>query len=576
MDRQVPSSANNAIALYTRTYYSLLRSSREIKIRTLIEAHLRIQSALHVHANSTLPDLAAFIYTIQRLPAVILNGVRLVVLGLSEQAFATNGYADIEVWDEVTTPARRRRTFYNGSDTLAVYIASRSDIDDLIPMLTAFQIERDKLHNLLKRPIVLSWLETHPQHSLQTERMTQLAELSGIALDDLERLGRIWQGGLVKNLLAIAQTPVSLSLRNLAGSLTDYRRATHQWWRHVESVLAEQGLALAERPIYFVSSNTHSIANLLSGFALQHKTDLAHFIQTSAEADLQAEFAHLQGHGGTGELENFYYYSLKKLEAKQPAMIEIREQFERALGIYRVPSEHLFDVEVQVIDLARLKPQVLDPRLQLPNLADLRASQALLINIDFPLGMAAYQILSEISRNVASIRGVYIVGKAASLNGRIGDVMLPTVVHDEHSHNTYFFENCIRAGDVYPYLLHGDLLDNQKAITVLGTFLQNSDFMSVFYEEGYTDMEMEAGPYLNCVYEMLRPKRYPENEIINLTGLPFPVGLVHYASDTPLSKGKNLGHNLSYLGIDATYASSIAVLRHILQGEQAKWLNTVP
>ena len=45
-------------------------------------------------------------------------------------------------------------------------------------------------------------------------------------------------------------------------------------------------------------------------------------------------------------------------------------------------------------------------------------------------------------------------------------------------------------------------LDNQKAVTVLGTFLQNSTYMDVFYREGYTDIEMEAGPYLSAVYEM--------------------------------------------------------------------------
>jgi hypothetical protein len=35
-----------------------------------------------------------------------------------------------------------------------------------------------------------------------------------------------------------------------------------------------------------------------------------------------------------------------------------------------------------------------------------------------------------------------------------------------------------------------------------------------------------------------------------------------------MSKGKNLGaHNLSYFGMDPTYASTVAVLRRILQLE---------
>src|SRR5690606_37051193 len=122
--------------------------------------------------------------------------------------------------------------------------------------------------------------------------------------------------------------------------------------------------------------------------------------------------------------------------------------------------------------------------------------------------------------------------------------------------------------DVAPLLTYGTVLDNQKAITVRGTFLQNRDYMSVVYREGYTDVEMEAGPYLSSIYEMLRPERYPTNEIVNLHGAPFPIGILHYASDTPFSKGKNLGsQNLSYFGMDATYASADTILRAILAME---------
>ncbi|NIT58936.1 MAG: hypothetical protein GWN00_22750, partial [Aliifodinibius sp.] len=65
--------------------------------------------------------------------------------------------------------------------------------------------------------------------------------------------------------------------------------------------------------------------------------------------------------------------------------------------------------------------------------------------------------------------------------------------------------------------------------------------MDVFYREGYTDIEMEAGAYLSAVYEMFRPKRHPVDEIVNLYPIQFDLGIIHYASDTPLSKGRNLG-----------------------------------
>ncbi len=114
----------------------------------------------------------------------------------------------------------------------------------------------------------------------------------------------------------------------------------------------------------------------------------------------------------------------------------------------------------------KLKPAVMDARLRLGEEAgELTHSNALILNIDYPLGLAAYDILAEVSAHVGSVPGVYIMGKAATLNGVIGDVMISNVVHDEHSQNTYLFPNCFSAADVAPDLRYGTVLDNQKSVT---------------------------------------------------------------------------------------------------------------
>ena len=73
-------------------------------------------------------------------------------MGQSERVFCEHGYCDVEQWQQVNAPGRRRRSFFDGQKTLAVYIASRSDIDDIVPILTAYQIERAKLHQRLHNP----------------------------------------------------------------------------------------------------------------------------------------------------------------------------------------------------------------------------------------------------------------------------------------------------------------------------------------------------------------------------------------------------------------------------------------
>jgi hypothetical protein len=101
--------------------------------------------------------------------------------------------------------------------------------------------------------------------------------------------------------------------------------------------------------------------------------------------------------------------------------------------------------------------------------------------------------------------------------------------------------------------------------------LQNRPYLDFYYRENYTVVEMEAGPYLNALYEYTYPTRHPTNEHINFTKLPFDLGFLHYASDTPYTRGKNLGAiRLAYLGMDSAYATSVAIVRRIFEMELAQ------
>ena len=102
-----------------------------------------------------------------------------------------------------------------------------------------------------------------------------------------------------------------------------------------------------------------------------------------------------------------------------------------------------------------------------------------------------------------------------------------------------------------------------------GTLLQNRQFMHIFYQEGYTDIEMEVGPYLSAMYENLYPKRYPVNEIVTLfLDQSCDLGVLHYASDTPYSKRQSLlSKSLLYFGMDSTYAAAVAICRRIVGHE---------
>jgi hypothetical protein len=561
MDRTVPRTGSEEIELYIRTYYSLLRSTADVEIKTLEEVHANMGSSLHPDARSSMVDVSALLYSTLRLPACI-GQVERVVLGQSQAAFIERGVGDIETWEPVSSVARRRRSFFDGQDTLAVYIASRSDIDDMMPLLTALQIEWNKLHQIFHGGLIRAFLDDPIDNE---EGMGILAHGLGVSLEDVERLRRVWGDRFWERLLAIADRKKRFRVSLLGGSLNDYRRAVQIWWDRAEMKCGK----MFERPVYFVSSNTHSLVNLITSFPLRHKSELLEYLGCDECEDLRLEWEDIKAQEVPSSEENFLYYLYKKFAAGEEGakLDKARIKDEADVGLVYVDSDFSFDVDIQVLALNDLKPEWLDPRLQRDDLGVLANSDALIVNIDYPLGMAAYLILSYLATRVGALQGVYITGKAATLNGVIGDVMIPSVVHDEQSQNTYLFDNCFRAVDVGD-LVYGSKLDNQKAVSVRGTYLQTPRYMDVFYREGYTDIEMEAGPYLSAIYELARPKGYPNNELVNLYGLPFDLGILHYASDTPLSKGKNLGAgSLSYYGMDPTYATSLAIVRRILDME---------
>jgi hypothetical protein len=547
------------VDLYVRTYNTLLRSSGPIAVDVLIPAHLNIESLLHAGAPEPAPDMGAFMYSSLRLPPEILR-VRVVAMSQSERIFRRGGYVDVESWTAVSAPGRRRKWHFDGKDTLAVYVASTSDLDDLIPTIVAWQIEWNKLHRIFRAEPDLRDLALGAPGE---EQLKEIRDRLGIDQSDWERLQAAWAERFLENLQRLATHRQDLKLHMLGGTYLGYSRATDRWWAPVNRVIHQLGLA--GRPTYFVSSNTHSIVNILSGVARRRRERLIAYVESGGLPELVPELHKLQ----TGDIEaswdNFLYYAVRYFYRDYPEERAVRDREEAERGLVSLQPESVIDVGMQVIDLAKVRSEDLDPRIQRDE-GGWPQSNAVIININYPLGMAAYHIMTRVAQTVDDLRGVYILGKAATLNARIGDVMISDVVYDEHSENTYWFNNAFSSASLEPYLVYGSALDNQRAITVRGTYLQNRGHLDFYYRENYTVAEMEAGPYLSGIYEEAYMTRYPIGEQINLSDTPIDLGVIHYASDTPYTRAQTLGaRGLSYYGMDSTYAATLAIVRRVLE-----------
>jgi hypothetical protein len=550
---------SDEVELYQRTYSTLLRSSGETALRVLESSHRAMGSSLHPLAGSDEPDLGAFIYAIRRLPDPIA-GAELVIMGQEAEVFARNG-VPFDDWEEVDAPARRRRWHDSGAGTLAVLLASGSDVDDLIPTLVAFQIEWNKLR---VRQVAAGWPPSHQPTA------DECSHALGGSPDDWTRLRDAWGERFDERLRLIAERRMNLRVRMLGGTQVGYARMTRRWWTPVHGRLAEQ--SLTDQPMYLVSSNTHSLVNIATGVAREREAALIEFVETLPEDDILREELEAFRAGSTeGSWENWLYFVARLyFDSHGDEGRDARRRSEQEVGVSHLPSKTALRVPAQIIPLAKLKPEGLDSRLGDVDAEALAASDAVVVNIDYPLGLAAYNILREVAVDSAALRGVYVLGKAATLNADVGDVMISSVVHDEHSGSTYWLDNAFSVDDLSRDLRFGSGLDNQRAVTVKSTFLQNRAYLDFYYREAFTVVEMEAGPYCNALYEIADADRHPVGEAVNFSKLPLDFGIIHYASDTPYTQARTLGaRGLSYYGMDSTYASSLAILRRILRLEGA-------
>ena len=149
--------------------------------------------------------------------------------------FERAGLGRIEEWDAVEAPARRRRWFDSHEGTMAVLLASTSDLDDLIPTLVAYQVEWNKLHAAVRANDMPDGDDPDP---------AACADAFGGSAEDWIRIREAW-GDLRSFLEQVRSGRLNLRIRMLGGSQAGYARMTRRWWPPVRS---SDGGAGSRRP----------------------------------------------------------------------------------------------------------------------------------------------------------------------------------------------------------------------------------------------------------------------------------------------------------------------------------------
>ncbi len=549
-----------------RTYLTLLKGSVDIHLESFVETHLEMEPSLHPLAESREIDITAFLYAAIRLPDCI-HAVRRVLLGQSDEVFKEAGIADIFDWREVTASARRRQTRFDGRNVLAAFVTSISDVDDIVPSLVVFQIEWNKIHALLASSPLGGDLAAGRVRAGEVDE--PLRKALRINAEDWQLLHRGWGTDWDEKVRSVAAEPKGMRITLIKGGFSEYRRVVQQWWTELSHYFEETLLEF--RPIYLTSSNMTAFSDLLSGFLPLHQDAVLEFALDTKLEDFESRWRQAQTDRDEQGAADLLYHATREYLKDSASASRVYAAMEAEAGILNYSQRQTLDLPAQVIDLRNLSPERMDTRVRVRKIETLKESRAMIVNIEYPLGFAAYHVFSQIAASARKILGVYILGKAATMSARIGDIMIPNEIFDLHSKNTIYFKNCFSLKDFQELTRNIAVLDRQKALTVRGTFLQNKGMMQEYHREHFNSVEMEAGPYLCAVYEHLFPERYPMNATLNLDNEAetlYDLGLLYYASDTPYHRRESLlSRSVGISGVESVYACSAAVLRKIFSRE---------
>jgi len=193
-------------------------------------------------------------------------------------------------------------------------------------------------------------------------------------------------------------------------------------------------------------------------------------------------------------------------------------------------------------------------------------SDFVLIVMDYAFGEQAYELMDELlkphikedQKIPLNIQSVNIMGKAGILEGKKGDIMIPSAFIFEGSADNYPIDNDIRTKD---FDNSGLTVYEGPMITVLGTSLQNRDILRYFLRSSWQviGLEMEGAHYQKAIQAASKIRNSVQDSL--------SVRFAYYASDNPLETGSTLSSGgLGVDGVKPTYLITKSFLSSIMKG----------
>ena len=519
------------------------------------EAMLHALHAINPQIYGTLTDpdhveLEGLLYVFQRLPKGI-EQCRYVKL-ISREGYESSDFQAI-------IPAKRRRNCYRIDDEQMLIEMTRggSDVYDVLTHLTfmyneAEKIGRNALNNrrattrtwkMLSKIVKLDKL-TKEQERIAVSYLSSLLgrtfDETWKALQDFRSTQGVnslyticyWLGKIsIEETLDKNDREISFStaLREQVGLHT----FGEQWAQKVKQKLQE--LDLIGRRIHVISANMHSVMNSIYAKKALGRSYSKEGLITTA----------------------------KKLSASDQGMLRDKvRKSALAHGLTEVLDISGTNISVQIIDLCNF--DLKDLPSELSDSITKKSCDDVIVVMDYAFGEQAYETMDELLKPYETadekidinIGSVNIMGKAGILEGKKGDIMIPSAHIFEGSTDNYIIDNALKVEDLEPY---GLPIFVGPMITVLGTSLQNRDILRYFLKSSWSaiGLEMEGAHYQKAIQVASKVRKSIAEDV--------SIRYAYYASDNPLESGSTLASgSLGLDGVEPTYAITLEILKAIL------------
>eukprot|EP00759_Apiculatamorpha_spiralis_P016265 PhF_6_TR2254/c0_g1_i2/m.3862 len=270
-----------------------------VDVSGLVQKYYELDSVIHTKINDPVIDTSAWSYSINRLPTNITSTfvfdlVRVLPPFLSgRMKKAVEGGSQKGVV-YVPTKERRRYAWQVGSQGKTVVLL-RDSFTDLLDFLTCFCIHVVEARKLRVRitalPLAVDQLEEAALREQDDEQVDESLVLENLPFtpDELAGLKALWpEGRRLKSMYDVIMHKEMYMIRVAETSNTYEIDPFHAWMLNIRgTLLGALGLSADEEipenlVVDVISSNNHSVKNLLSPFVRQNRESILEWAATNA------------------------------------------------------------------------------------------------------------------------------------------------------------------------------------------------------------------------------------------------------------------------------------------------------